>query len=112
MTKPMDSDKKIYVISVYSENQIGLLGSFSNIFARRGINIESLTVFPSEFPGVHHFTFRVAADEQTAGKLVKFIEKKVDVLKAFYFLCDDVWSSEHEIVSKLLSERMYDNNKQ
>ena len=48
----MTEDKKIYVISVYSENQIGLLGSISNIFARRNINIESLTVFPSEFPGV------------------------------------------------------------
>ena len=36
----MTEDKKIYVISVYSENQIGLLGSISNIFARRNINIE------------------------------------------------------------------------
>ena len=77
----MTEDKKIYVISVYSENQIGLLGSISNIFARRNINIESLTVFPSEFPGVHHFTFRVTADERIAAMLVRLIEKGVRKLR-------------------------------
>lgn len=101
----MKTDKQIYVISVYSENQVGLLGSISNIFSRRGINIESLMVFPSEFSGIHHFTFRVSSDEQTAQRLVRFIEKKVDVLKAFYYICDSVWASEHEVMSKLLQER-------
>ena len=100
----MGSDK-LYIISVYSENQVGLLSSISNIFTRRNINIESLTVFPSEFPGVHHFTIRVFTDERSARQVVKFIEKKVDVLRAFWFECDERNAVEHETVSAFLTGR-------
>ena len=79
----MNQKDRLYVISVYSENQVGLLTSISSIFTRRNINIESLTVFPSEFPGIHHFTFRLFTNQQSAERLVMFIEKKVDVIKAF-----------------------------
>ena len=67
-------NSNMYIISVYSENQVGLLSSISNIFTRRGINIESLTVFPSEFPGIHHFTFRAITTERAAQQVVGFIE--------------------------------------
>lgn len=100
----MEKDR-LYVISVYSENQVGLLSSISNIFTRRNINIESLTVFPSEFPGIHHFTFRVFTSEENAGQLVKFIEKKVDVIRAFYFAGDEAEATEHELVSFYLKQR-------
>ena len=100
----MTEDKKIYVISVYSENQIGLLGSISNIFARRNINIESLTVFPSEFPGVHHFTFRVTADERIAAMLVRLIEKKVDVIKAFWYVYDEYLAKEHAVIAEWIEQ--------
>ena len=100
----MENDK-LFVISVYSENQVGLLSSISSIFTRRNINIESLTVFPSEFPGVHHFTFRCFTTEKSASQVVKFNEKKVEVIKAFCFECDDTASREHDQVSKALKER-------
>ena len=100
----MESEK-LYIISVYSENQVGLLSSISNIFTRRNINIESLTVFPSEFPGVHHFTFRVFTTERNATQVVKFIEKKVDVLRAFSFEWQHGGASEHEIISDYRQER-------
>ena len=102
----MEADKaRMIIISVYSENQVGLLSSISNIFTRRNINIESLTVFPSEFPGIHHFTFRVHTTPLTASQLVKFIEKEVDVLKAFFYECDQVQAREHDEVALYLSER-------
>lgn len=103
-----NSSDKLYVISVYSENQVGLLTSISSIFVRRNINIESLTAFPSEFPGVHHVTFRVFTSPTLAAQVVKFIEKKVDVLKAFYYELDEVAASEHEAVFRFLQDR---NNK-
>ena len=62
----MNQKDRLYVISVYSENQVGLLTSISSIFTRRNINIESLTVFLSEFPGIHHFTFRLFTNQQSA----------------------------------------------
>lgn len=100
----MENDKR-FVISVYSENQVGLLSSISAIFTRRNINIESLTVFPSEFPGIHHFTFRVFTSPHNAEQVVKFIEKKVDVMKAFYFESSDISASEHEDMERYLNER-------
>lgn len=100
---------KLFVISVYSENQVGLLSSISNIFTRRNINIESLTVFPSEFAGIHHFTFRVYTTPVSAAQVVLMIEKKVDVIKAFAYECDEIQASEHGVVSEFLLNRT--NNK-
>ena len=90
----------MYIISVYSENQVGLLSSISNIFTRRGINIESLTVFPSEFPGIHHFTFRAITTERAAQQVVGFIEKKVEVVRAF---CSAPMSSVRSVITSPLT---------
>ena len=95
----------MYIISVYSENQVGLLSSISNIFTRRGINIESLTVFPSEFPGIHHFTFRAITTEKVANQLVGFIEKEVEVVRAFCFPDHVTSSAEHGILEEYLKQR-------
>lgn len=101
----MTMENEMYVISVYSENQVGLLSSISSIFTRRNINIESLTVFPSEFPGIHHFTFRVRTTPEMSERLVKLIERKVDVIKAFYYPCDEEQAKEHDRVSEYLMSR-------
>ena len=107
----MNQKDRLYVISVYSENQVGLLTSISSIFTRRNINIESLTVFPSEFPGIHHFTFRLFTNPQTAERLVMFIEKKVDVIKAFYYVEEERHDKELDAVEALINERMNKQNK-
>ena len=95
----------MYIISVYSENQVGLLSSISNIFTSLGINIESLTVFPSEFPGIHHITFRAITTERAAQQVVGFIEKKVEVVRAFYFPDNATSSAEHGIMEDYLQIR-------
>ena len=102
-------ENNLYIISVYSENQVGLLSSISGIFTRRNINIESLTVFPSEFPGIHHFTFRCYTTEKGAAQVVKFIEKKVEVIKAFHFQVDASLANEHEVVSTYLAIKSITN---
>lgn len=101
----MTMEDKLYIISVYSENQVGLLTSISSIFTRRNINIESLTVFPSEFPKIHHFTFRIFTTPESAAQVVRLIEKKVEVVKAFWFECNEVNASEHDIVNQFLINR-------
>ena len=45
--------RKEYTITVYTENQIGLLNRIAIIFSRRKINIESLNTSPSEVESVH-----------------------------------------------------------
>ena len=73
-----------YTISIYSENNVGLLNRISAIFLKRHINIESLTTSPSEITDVFRFVIVVNVTETKVKKLVQQIEKQVDVIKAFY----------------------------
>jgi acetolactate synthase-1/3 small subunit len=76
--------KKEFIISVFTENHIGLLTRITVIFTRRKINIESLTVSESAIKGVFKFTIVIKETEAQTIKVVRQIEKQIDVLKAFY----------------------------
>lgn len=56
-------EKQLYTVSIYTENNIGLLNRISAIFQRRHINIESLNTSPSEIEGVSKFTVVVNMNE-------------------------------------------------
>src|SRR3989337_1073086 len=84
--------KQEYTITVYTENQIGLLNRIAIIFSRRKINIESLNTSPSEVDSVHRFTIVINETEEVVKKLCKQIEKQVEVLKAYYNTNDElIW---------------------
>ena len=76
--------KPTYTITAFSENHIGLLNRITIIFTRRLVNIETLTVSQSAIPGIHKFTIVVREDQDKVEKVVKQIDKQVEVLKAFY----------------------------
>jgi acetolactate synthase-1/3 small subunit len=80
----MSTEKTLYTISVYTENNIGLLNRISAIFQRRHINIESLNISPSEIEGVSKFTIVVSMTEEHVKKIIGQIEKQVEVIKAYY----------------------------
>jgi acetolactate synthase I/III small subunit len=84
-------NKQEFTITVYTENQIGLLNRIAIIFSRRKININSLNVSPSEVEGIHRFTIVIVETEDVVRKLARQIEKQVEVLKAYY-------NSDEEIV--------------
>ena len=79
-----------YTITVYSENNTGLLQRIVTVFTRRHINIESLTVSKSSMEGIHRFTIVVILDSTKIDNLVAQIEKQVDVLKAFYYTEEEI----------------------
>ena len=81
--------KNVYTIVVFTENKIGLLNRVTSIFTQRHVNIESLTVSDSEFPGIHRFTIVIEETEEKVQKIAKQIEKQVEVLKAYYFTDED-----------------------
>ncbi len=81
---------ELYTIIIFSENQPGLLSQVSSIFTRRQMNIESLTVSASSIEGIHKFTITTLADGLVVEKVVKQIEKRVDVVKAFFYTDDDI----------------------
>ena len=75
--------KTLYTITVFSENMVGLLNQITIIFTRRGLNIETLSVSPSALEGVHKFTITVFSDPDTIDKVVKQIDKRVGIIKAY-----------------------------
>jgi len=82
--------KQEYTITVYTENQIGILNRISIIFSRRKININNLNTSPSEVSGIHRFNIVIDETEEIVKKLVRQIEKQVDVLKAYYNTNDEI----------------------
>ncbi len=100
----MESEK-LYEITAYTENQVGLLSSVAGIFTRRSINIEKLLVYPSKIEGIHKFKILARTTEKNARAVVLQMEKRVDVVKAFYH--EDSERSFMEIVSvgRFLKER-------
>jgi acetolactate synthase-1/3 small subunit len=83
-------ENKLYTITVFSENTVGLLNQITIIFTRRAINIETLSVSPSALKGIHKFTITVLTTEDVVEKVVKQIDKRVDILKAYYNTDDDL----------------------
>ena len=69
----MSTKKQLFTVSVYTENNIGLLNRISAIFQRRHINIESLNTSPSEIKGVSRFTIVVYVSEVNMKKRDEFV---------------------------------------
>ena len=76
--------KQEYTLNIYTENQVGLLNRIAIMFSRRKINIESLNTSPSEIESIHRFNIVINETEETVKKIIRQIEKQVDVLKAYY----------------------------
>ena len=103
------TQQTLYTVTVYSENQVGFLNQISIIFTRRQLNIESLSVSGSAIEGVHKFTITTYSDRETMEKLVKQIEKRIDVLRAFFYTDDEIIFQEVALykvpTDKLLDDR-------
>jgi acetolactate synthase I/III small subunit len=101
--------KQEYTITVYTENQIGLLNRIAIIFSRRKINIESLNTSPSEVDSVHRFTIVINETEEVVRKLCRQIEKQVEVLKAYYNTNDElIWQemAMYKVPTDIIAEKV------
>lgn len=90
----METEKKLYTLLVYSENIAGILNQITSVFTRCHINIESLNVSASSIEGIHKYTITAWSDERQIQKVTKLIEKKIDVVKADYYLDDELFIHE------------------
>jgi acetolactate synthase-1/3 small subunit len=106
-------EKKIYTISVYTENNIGLLNRISAIFLKRHINIESFSTSESEIKNVFRFVIVGKMNADKVVKIVKQIEKQIDVIKAYYHTDDETIFQENALYkvksSALFEERQIQN---
>ena len=100
-------EKQWFTISVYSENNVGLLNRISGIFLKRHINIESLNVSKSEIDEVSKFTIVVNTTEKWVHNIVGQIEKQIEVIKAFYHTDDETIYQESALF-KIASNLLFD----
>lgn len=70
-----------HTLSVLVEDQPGVLARIASLFARRGFNIESLAVGPTEAAGVSRMTIVVNVAESPLEQVTKQLNKLINVLK-------------------------------
>jgi acetolactate synthase-1/3 small subunit len=75
------SDLSTRTLSVLVENKPGVLARVSSLIFRRGFNIESLAVGPTEYPHMSRITLAVTVDDLVLEQMTKQLNKLVEVLK-------------------------------
>jgi acetolactate synthase-1/3 small subunit len=70
-----------HTLSVLVENKPGVLARVASLFSRRGFNIESLAVGPTEVPEISRMTIVVSVDELPLEQVTKQLNKLVNVIK-------------------------------
>ncbi|MBA3991361.1 MAG: acetolactate synthase small subunit [Propionibacteriales bacterium] len=70
-----------HILSVLVENKPGVLARIASLFSRRGFNIESLAVGPTQDGEVSRMTIVVNLDDQPLEQVTKQLNKLVEVLK-------------------------------
>jgi acetolactate synthase-1/3 small subunit len=76
----VSEEEKLYILSALVEHKPGVLHSVSNMFRRRGFNIETISVGVSEQEGIARMTITIKGDERTVEQVVKQLNKLIDVV--------------------------------
>jgi len=82
--------KTEFTLTIYTENQVGLINKIAIMFSRRKISLESFNSSPSEIENIYRFTIVVKETEDVVKNLVRQIEKNVDVFKVFFNTNDEI----------------------
>ncbi|MEL6811467.1 MAG: acetolactate synthase small subunit [Bacteroidota bacterium] len=104
----MSEKTNLYTVSIYTENNIGLLNRISAIFQRRHINIESINTSISEIDHVSRWSVVVCVSEDQIRKIIGQIEKQVEVIKAYYHT-DEETVYQESCLFKIKSELLFEN---
>lgn len=72
-------------ISLYVENEIGVLAKISGLFSSKSYNLDSLTVGETEDPTVSRMTISLTSDDKTFEQIKKQLNRSVEVIKVVDF---------------------------
>ena len=92
-----------HTISVRLENKPGALARVSQLFSRRGYNIQSLAVGPTERPDISRLTLRVDCSEHSLEQIEKQIHKLVNVLRVTELVPDESIERELALITVAVS---------
>ena len=72
-------------ISLYVENQVGVLSKISGLFSGKSYNLDSLTVGTTEDPTISRMTIATVSDDETFEQIKKQLNRLVEVIKVIDF---------------------------
>ena len=81
----MEKGMKKRWISLYVENQVGVLSKISGLFSGKCYNLDSLTVGTTEDPTVSRMTIATVSDDETFEQIKKQLNRMVEVIKVIDF---------------------------
>ena len=81
-------------LSLYVENDSGILAKVSGLFAGKGYNLESLTVGPTEDQTVSRMTISLLGDDATFEQIKKQLNRMVGIIKVIDMTCIGIHSRE------------------
>ena len=93
-----------HTIAVLVENKAGVLSRISGLFARRGFNIDSLAVGPTDDPLISRITIVVEGDDYIAEQVTKQLNKLIDVIKVRKLKDTDIMVRELVLIKLQLLE--------
>jgi acetolactate synthase-1/3 small subunit len=87
-----------HTLSVYVENRPGVLARIAGLFRRRGFNIHSLNVAPTEDPQYSKMTIVVDLEDRPLEQVTKQLHKLINVIKISDFKPDEAVERELALV--------------
>ena len=81
----MDNTMKKRWISLYVENQVGVLSKISGLFSGKSYNLDSLTVGTTEDTTVSRMTIATVSDDETFEQIKKQLNRMIEVIKVIDF---------------------------
>ena len=92
------SKEQSHMIAAIVENKPGVLYAVSNLFRRRGFNIESISVGPTEQVDLARMTITIKGDERTVEQMIKQLNKLIDVIKVSTLDPDNIVTREMALI--------------
>jgi acetolactate synthase-1/3 small subunit len=87
-----------HTLSVLVEDKPGVLARVASLFSRRGFNIESLAVGPTEVPEISRITIVVNVEENPLEQVTKQLNKLINVLKIVELEQDSSIARDHMLI--------------
>lgn len=81
-------------LSLYVENDVGVLAKISGLFSGKSYNLESLTVGPTEDETISRMTIGVKSDDITFEQIKKQLNRCVEVIKVIDFTSTEIKAQE------------------
>lgn len=103
-------NEKTHIIATIVENKPGVLYSAANLFQRRGFNIESLSVGPTEQTDLARMTVAVKGDDKTIEQVAKQLNKLIDVVKVNRLDLANIVTREMALIKVHISETKATSN--